>query len=307
MDMKFELTGYCHSNYALSFSQLGKPRKLPACGGWVIERNIPGTTHSDCMGCYPLFSCKDWGKIHEDLIEIRSEMVSLTLVTDPFAPFDKAYLEKIFNIVKPYKNHFVADLHQDLNSFVNKKHRQKARSALSIMQMEFCNEPLKYLNEWIVLYQNLVKRHSIIGIRAFSNESFHRQLETDGMNIALCRICDEIIAAMLFIVDGDVAYTHLSAFSDKAYNVNASFGLYWGVLNYLKELNVKFVDIGAGSGISQSETDGLIRFKTGWSNTNRMVYLCGCILDGEKYAEVCRLKSIEGNNYFPSYRVGEFT
>ena len=71
-------------------------------------------------------------------------------------------------------------------------------------------------------------------------------------------------------------------------------------------MNIKFFDVGASYGLANSENDGLYQFKSGWSNTKLMVYLCGCILDNEKYNELNQLKNINKNDYFPEYRFGEF-
>ncbi len=132
-------------------------------------------------------------------------------------------------------------------------------------------------------------------------------MKTPGMILVVGKLNSEMIAGMLVAIDNNVAYTHLSAFSETAYEINASFGIYWTALTYLKEKNIHFVDLGANSGINNKESNGLIRFKSGWSNTNRIVYLCGKILNNEKYDEICRMKNIPINDYFPAYRQGEFT
>ncbi len=46
--------GYLSSAYAESLAEFGRPRELAKCGGWILERKIPGTDLHDAMGCYPL-------------------------------------------------------------------------------------------------------------------------------------------------------------------------------------------------------------------------------------------------------------
>jgi len=53
-------TGYAHANYAAALREFGRPREMHACTGWVLEREIAGTGHTDLMGCYPIFSCGNW-------------------------------------------------------------------------------------------------------------------------------------------------------------------------------------------------------------------------------------------------------
>ncbi len=77
-------TGYRHPLYAASLAEHGTPRRLPASDGWILERDIPGFTGRDAMGCYPLFCCGRWDRLADDLRELGDGLVSLTLVTDPF-------------------------------------------------------------------------------------------------------------------------------------------------------------------------------------------------------------------------------
>lgn len=305
MKIPSEPAGYAHAGYALSLKEFGEPRELPHCGGWILERTIPGTSYRDGMGCYPLFLCRDWSLLHEDMKEIASELVSLVLVTDPLATIDEWYLTNHFQIAKPFKRHFVADLARNPEDFVNKHHRYYARRSLREMQVEFCDEPLRYVEEWMKLYGNLIERHNISGIRAFSEQSFLTQLQTPGLIMAVGRLGGEVAAAHLIAIHGDVAYSHLAAFSDDGYKYSASYGLYWMTLKYLMEREVRYFDIGAAAGIEENEQDGLATFKKGWSNDSRFAYLCGRILDDTKYSELAA-RSVSGTDYFPAYRSGEF-
>lgn len=66
------------------------------------------------------------------------------------------------------------------------------------------------------------------------------------------------------------------------------------------------VDLGAGAGIDDKGTDGLTRFKRGWSTGTRTAYFCGRVFDHAKYSELVRATSASATNYFPAYRAGEF-
>jgi len=80
-------SGYLHPAYAASFDDIAMPRALPACGGWSLDRKIPGWDLRDGTGCYPLFCCRDWTKLAHDLAPMAGELVSFTLITDPFGEF----------------------------------------------------------------------------------------------------------------------------------------------------------------------------------------------------------------------------
>lgn len=295
-----------HSQYAYSLREFGEPRQLPRCGGWILERLIPRTPYKDAMGCYPLFICRDWSKLHQDLKEIESEFISLALVTDPFGAFDQANLVRCFQIVKPFKKHLIADLDQNIEHFVNKHHRYYAQKSLRDLQVEICEEPARYADAWETLYQNLIKRHNISGVRAFSKDSFRGQMETPGLILLVGKLGREVIGGHIIIIHNNVAYSHLAAFSEAGYKHNASYGIYWMALKYLKGHKVRFFDLGASAGIDENGKNGLAKFKAGWSNESRTVYFCGRIFENQKYTTICQQKNIGITDYFPAYRKGEF-
>jgi len=174
--------GYLSQEYAESFAYIGTPRYLPACGGWIVERQIPGTSELDAMGCYPLFLCRDWSKLPDDLSAVKSKFVSLSLVTDPFGKYDREQLEQVFpDCFFPFKQHFIIDLKDSPLSNISKHHQRNAKKALKLLTIEQCQNPKKYLYDWINLYQQLIKKHDISGITTFSEKSFNKQFEVPGI------------------------------------------------------------------------------------------------------------------------------
>jgi len=298
--------GYSHPLYAQSLREFGEPHELPRCGGWILVRPIPGTPYKDTIGCYPLFACQDWTKLHEDLEHVGSDLVSLTLVTDPFSGVAPAYLDGCFDIVKPFKTHYIVDFSYPLESFVNKAYQYKARKCLRHMDVEICLEPSQYLDEWVKLYDNLIKRHNIKGIQAFSPKSFELQLRLPGMIMIVGMEGGAVLGAHLIMVQDDTAYGHLAAFSPEGYKIKASYGIYWTALKYLGDHGIYLYDMGGGAGMTENAEDGLSKFKKGWSNDRRMTYFCGRIFDPERYEEMVKGKGITTTDYFPVYRVGEF-
>ena len=69
------------------------------------------------MGCYPIFTCQDWSKLAPDLQDLGDALVSLALVTDPFGEYDEPYLRRNFDIVFPFKEHYVVDLQRPITEF----------------------------------------------------------------------------------------------------------------------------------------------------------------------------------------------
>lgn len=302
MTITSETKGYADPRYADSLREFGEPRELPNCGGWILVRQIPGTTYRDSTGCYPVFACRNWKRLHEDMEHLSSDLVSLVLVTDPFSEAAPSYLERCFDLVKPFKTHYVADLRYPLERFINRWYRYNARKSLKTMDVEVCYEPLKYLDDWIRLYDNLIDRHHITGTRAFSRSCFETQLGIRGMVMVLGRCTGEVVGATLVLVHGQNAYSHLSAYGNKGYQIRASYGIYWEALAHLREQGVRYFDVGGTAGIKDDPHNGLTQFKKGWSNDRCMTYLCGRVFDRGKYESLCEQDQIASVDYFPAYR-----
>jgi len=302
------MNGYSHPDYAASLTEFGRLRALPRSSGWLLERPIIHTPYRDAMGCYPLFACSDWSKLNLDLEELNNDLVSVAIVADPFGDHDEVQLRKCFpTIVSPFKEHMVTDLSHSPESFVGPQHRHKARKALEHLEIERCEEPTQFVNEWIKLYANLIQRHGIRGLATFSASSFRAQLAVPGISMFRAMLRNETVGMILWYTDREVAYYHLGAYSEQGYKLEASFGLFWRALEYFSTEKVKWLNLGAGAGLSSKDgSDGLTRFKRGWATGTRTVYFCGRIFDQLKYAEAMRSRNITATDYFPAYREGEF-
>ena len=301
IELLMENQGYTGSAYAESLSEFGTPRVLPRSAGWILERSIPDSPFRDSMGCYPIFSCADWSKIHLDFEDIGDELISLSMVPDPFGNYDLAYLWESFrDIVIPFKQHYVIDMERPIADIVSRHHRIAVRKANEKIQTEVCLEPLSFLDEWVVLHQNLVAKHGITGVRAFSKRAFEKQLSTPGLVALLAKHHDEIVGAQLWFQHTNVAYGHVLAFSDLGYKLGASYAVYWFALNYFSG-KVKWCDIGGVAGNKDSAASGLHKFKEGWSTDRQTAYFCGRILNSSRYKELVA-NSPPTTNFFPAYR-----
>ncbi len=294
-----------HPAYVESLAEFGTPRELPRCGGWILERGIRGLSYRDAMGCYPLFACRDWSQLHMDLDELGNELVCLSLVADPFGDYDLPYLRRCFSdVVVPFKEHFIIDLHQSPKETVSPHHHRYVRKALEKLSVEKHEKPTQFLNEWLELHKTLVDRHHIRGIRAFSRKAFAKQLNMPGMVVLRAMHQDKTVAAILWIVQKDIVYGHVLGFSDVGYKLGAQYALYWFAIEYFAD-KVRWCDIGGVPGLKDEGRQGLSWFKQGWSTETRTAYFCGRILNRKRYTEIVKAKGISAADYFPAYRQGE--
>ncbi len=269
-------------------------------------RDIPGSHYQDAIGCYPLFCCLDWSGLNQDLAELEGRLVSLALVTDPMGGFQFAEQQKGFDVCYLYKNHFVIDLSRPVESFVSKSHRKNALHALKKVVVEPCRDPIQHLDEWNNLYDSLVVRHKITGIRRFSREAFKVQLSIPGTVYFRIFYNGTPIGGDIFYIQDDVVHAHLAAFTDIGYRLDASYADIWMAIEYFKD-KAGWMNLGGSAGISPASEDGLAYFKRGWSTNTRPVYFCGRIFDRERFSELAGKNPTAGSSYFPIYRAGEFS
>ncbi len=306
MDLqKLEAAGYGARHYAESLSEFGELIHLPRSGGYLLKRIIPGTSDVDAMGSYPLFFCHDWSALAEDLATLAEEIISVSLVADPFGAYSVAQLEACFDVVNPFKTHYIVDLEQDAAAIGSRHHRRAARKAMRKLQVEECKDPAGFVDDWRRLYRHLQRRHGIRGIRAFSRQAFAQQLAMPEMIVHQAFYQEELVGAQLFFVQGEVVHCHLGAITDAGYRMDAFYALDYYAFLYFSGRGRK-LDLGGGVGLSGADDDGLSWYKKGWGSEERPAYFCGRIINHKRYAELLRQTGQLETAYFPAYRAGEF-
>lgn len=293
---------YADPNYAASFREFGKPLELPRCAGWLLSRTIPGTDDRDAATCYPLFSCQHWDQLGRDLEDLPGTLVSATVLTTPFCGVTPSVLRVHFDVVKHYKDHFLTDLRRPIDTVISRHHRRYVRKALDRISVEPC-DPATALDEWCALYEQIIVKHGVKGIRAFSRECFRGQLGLRGAVLLKAVHEDRTVGMHWYLTVGDVAYYHLGGLAPEAYALYASFALHYTAIELLRD-DFQWLVLGAGAGVSGASADGLEGFKRGWSTDAMPTYLCGKVLAPERFAELSRGRG--DSDYFPAYRYGEF-
>ncbi|MBV8686773.1 MAG: hypothetical protein JOZ90_07600 [Alphaproteobacteria bacterium] len=299
--------GYLSDAYAEALAEFGRPRRLPRSGGWILEREVPGTALRDAMGPYPIFSCRDWRALEADLDEI-SDLVSLSLVADPFGAHDPELLGRCFpDRMVAFKEHFVTDLGAADLSTVSKHHRYYARRALAALDLDLLEgeAAAAFAPEWSRLYGVLAARHGLTGIKAFSPASFEKQLRVPGAVVLRARHEGATVGAHIWYLQEGVAFSHLAAVDERGYALMAAYGLYAFALEKLKGRAAR-LNLGAGAGAAGDAADGLTRFKRGWATGTVPVHFCGRIFDPAAYEAAARARPAPpASGYFPIYRAGE--
>lgn len=296
--------GYLGPAYAAALSEFGAPAELPLSGGWILTREVPGGGARDGMGCYPYLVCRDWRRLGEDLRALASDLVCVAAAPDPFADCPPEALQAAFpDLMIAFKSHHVADLSRPLGEIVSTRYRRYADKALTALSIEFHPRPSGFLDAWTPLFGLSIQRFGLKGVRAFSRQSFARQLAIPGCVLALAKQGEEVVAAHLWMTHGEVAYAHLAAPGPRANELRAAYALYYAELQYFAG-KVGWIDWGGEAGLSAAGALGT--FKRGWSTGERTAYFCGRIFDPERYDQLRRAAGKVASRYFPAYREGEF-
>jgi Acetyltransferase (GNAT) domain len=295
-------SGYRHPEYAASLSEFGDPIWLPRTAGFLLRRRIAGELR-DAMGPYPLFCCGDWSALAADLEELDGELVSVGLVADPFGNWTVDQLDHAFPDRRvAFKEHFVVELAPDPLSRVSSHHQRFVARGQRRVEVELVRTPLSLLDDWVGLYAELVRRHRITGVAAFSSGSFRQQLTVPGLVAFRAVEADEVVGAVLWYCDREVAYWHLAAYSPRGYKLDASYALLGAALEHFADAGMRWACLGAGAGAGagREASDGLSRFKAGWASGTRTAHFCGRILDPDRYKALSTIES----PFFPAYRAG---
>ncbi len=303
MLLKNNLTGYQHKYYAESLTEFGKPVELKHSGAWVLERSIPESDFKDIVGCYPLFCCRDWTQLPQDIKEMEKKWVSFSLVTDPFGSFTQDLLRENFtDVCSSYKKHFILNLNSDFEKTISSHHKRNVKKGIKALSVTTVEEPLLLLDSWIELYNLLIEKHHINGVSGFSGTSFKKQMVTPGLTMFKASYENHIAGIVLFFEKEDTVYYHLGAYDEMGYKLQASYAIFWKAIHYFADKGFRWLNFGAGSGIQENQTDGLSRFKKGWANDTRTAYFCGKILNPEVYNELVQNSKGKSNGFFPAYR-----
>ncbi len=188
-----------------------------------------------------------------------------------------------------------------------RRHRRNVAKALDQLSVETCANPVEILDAWVDLYSQLIQRHAITGISAFSRDCFRQQLTVPGLTLLKASTGGEIVGLHWWFEHDDVAYGHLGATSARGYDLMASYALYWHAIQHFRR-RVRWLDLGGAAGPPEhSSENGLTHFKSGWSTGVRQVYLCGRIFQPHTYARLVEASGVGATSYFPAYRSADIS
>ena len=287
---------YAREEYAKAFAHLGRPFHVPEWSAWVLIREVqPGI--EDAMGVYPLTILDEHIDLAAGLERLRApQLVSVVLILDDIHRPLLDMLHHHFSVVKPFKTHYIRENRGDAIVY-NTHHRYELRQALKVVRvgpMDLQNE----MENWLKLYSNLVEHRKLSNLHVFPVE-YHQTIGLlKGVTAMGAWKNDELVACHIWVSDGKYVHSHLAASSAEGYLSRAAYAVNDASLHYFAD--AKLINLGGGAGHVDNAEDGLTQFKQGFSNAVARSYICGVVLDAERYAMLNQ--QVEPMDFFPAYR-----
>lgn len=294
---------YASEAYASALAGSSEYARLNHLKTCTMLRPIPDTSFVDAVGPYPLTPLSCPPSNVDAFSELQnSGAVSVTFVTDALQP-DTDWFSEYFDFARPYKLHYLVDRRIDTPSF-SSHHRYEVKQALTRCQIKTI-DLADYLDEWIDLYDVLVRRHELTGTHAFSRAYFEQLAQFPELITIGAFVEDTLVSCHLWLVSGQSAYSHLAASNEAGYDSGAAYAIYDHAVSTLNACDV--IDLGGGAGISNSSDDGLARFKRGFSNAENKNWICGMVLNRDLYEQLCAETDSDPDSkaFFPAYRSPE--
>ena len=287
---------YATQAYAASLAHMGDARAVPAWDSWVIERPLAGGGMDVC-GPYPLAVIARDADLAAGLETLRhSGAVSVTLALDDFHRPELEQLRTHFDVVRPFKTHYVVDRSAGEVS-PSRHHRyeiSRALRAVSVREIPLADS----LPQWETLYRTLVSRHELAGVHDFPAAHFVALAALPAVRCVAAFQGEAMVAAHLWVDHGDCVHSHLAASSELGYALRAAYAVNDFSIRLFAAARI--INLGGGAGASDDATDGLARFKAGFTNATAQGHICGKILDRDAYARLSQGSADSG--YFPLYR-----
>ena len=288
---------YATQDYAASLGHVGEAFAVPEWDGQVLTRATPERDRRDAMGPYPLTPIAPDADLRAGLDRLAAaELVSIVLVTDDRLRPPLAVLEGAFDFVRPFKSHFLHDRSLGPVAY-GKHHRYELRRALA--QVEASEIALaEHLPAWEALYGELAARRGLAGLHAFPAAHHAVLARLPGLRTFGAFIDGRLVSAHLFVTHGGYAISHLAASAAEGYETGAAYAVNDLAITALDDCQV--INFGGGAGLTDDPSDGLVRFKKGFSNRTAPSFLCGKVLDRPAYEMLSAGFGQAG--FFPAYR-----
>jgi hypothetical protein len=270
---------------------------LPEWQTVLLKRPIPSTDWSDALSCYPFTVFGKRPDLTAGLKRLsKTGLVSVALVPDPLNSPSSDLLCAAFEVCHPFKTHYLIDRNAGPVLFA-RTHRRMIRKALKDCTFGPVNLQ-ETLGDWQRLYGHTVARHGITGIQNFAPSYFEALAHMPEIIPLAAHRRGKIIAMILWVRSGEIAYAHLEGSSVESYKTQAVYGIFATANEYFADCRI--LHFGGAAGANGTGGEGLAYFKRGFANREVTAYFCGSRLDVDRYAKL--IGDQPHPTFFPAYR-----
>jgi lipid II:glycine glycyltransferase (peptidoglycan interpeptide bridge formation enzyme) len=168
----------------------------------------------------------------------------------------------------------------------------------------FEDDSLQFLDEFIRIYYETMKRNQADDSYFFTKAYFSELMKSSSFyvpKLLLARFQGQIIAGLILLIGKQFAHYHLGGSSTEHLPLRANNLLFDYMIQVCQKTPVKLLHLGGGT----NGNDGLLRFKSAFSNNNHFDFYIGKhIINHSIYKELIEASQIEENqfSFFPPYR-----
>lgn len=188
---------------------------------------------------------------------------------------------------------------------ISKSARKNIRQALNKGVIYKITEKPNDISVFKNIYYSTMDRNHATDYYYFDDEYFQNILNYYKENLILIEAIFEgkTIAAGIYFIYNDIIHIHLSGTLTEYLYLSPAYILRYALILWGIEHNNKYKIIHHGGGRSNSEEDSLYLFKRNFAKLYDADFYVGKkIWNKEIYDELCNMKNIEDDGFFPAYR-----
>jgi transposase-like protein len=264
----------CSEAYARAFDEPGvRPLRVAAWGTHVLVRDgRKGALQA--TGVRPYAALDPECDVAAGLDELRAAgVVAVSLITDPLWCPEPDVLDAAFTVCRPFKTSYYVD-RESAPVHIAKRHRNmvnRARRAGEVRELALAD----HLDRWLELYAGNVAERRIP--QPFGASYFqHLAREVDGVRTVAVVVDDELAAMTLWVRHDDILYFYDGASSATGFATSAAYAAFAHVVETATDC--RYVFLGGSADFHDDPTDGLAKFKRGFSNASTLSHLCSATL-----------------------------
>ena len=188
---------------------------------------------------------------------------------------------------------------------ISKSARKNIRQALNKGVIYKITEKPNDISVFKNIYYSTMDRNHATDYYYFDDEYFQNILNYYKENLILIEAIFEgkTIAAGIYFIYNDIIHIHLSGTLTEYLYLSPAYIVRYALILWGIEHNNKYKIIHHGGGRSNSEEDSLYLFKRNFAKLYDVDFYVGKkIWNKEIYDELCNMKNIEDDGFFPAYR-----